>query len=139
MDNFQSLLRNYDFQSEDIARLKSIHSLAEDSLEAFLTLFYSRIFSFRHANQFLSHKNIIEMHRQKIKIWILELFGGIYDDEYFEKYYYTYPEIVQEKMREAVKQLKIAAVFAQRVDWFLSGDDGEESFIERLAEDLNAL
>lgn len=70
-----------------------------------------------------------------------ELYG---DKEYFEKYpdekfYYTYPEIVQEKMREAVRQLKIAAVYAQRVDWFLSGDDGEESFIERLAEDLNDL
>ena len=85
MDNFQSLLRNYDFQSEDIARLKSIHSLAEDSLEVFLTLFYSRIFSFRHANQFLSHKNIIATHRKKIKIWFLELFAGTYDDEYFEK------------------------------------------------------
>lgn len=70
-----------------------------------------------------------------------ELYG---DEEYFErypdeKYYDTYPKIVQEKMREAVKQLKIAAVYAQRVDWFLSGDDGEESFIERLAEDLKAL
>ncbi|MBN2776827.1 MAG: hypothetical protein JXR36_04250 [Bacteroidales bacterium] len=70
-----------------------------------------------------------------------ELYG---DKEYFEKYpdekfYYTYPEVVQEKMREAVRQLKIAAVYAQRVDWFLSGDDGEESFIERLAEDLNDL
>lgn len=70
-----------------------------------------------------------------------ELYG---DKEYFEKYpdekyYYTYPETVQEKMREAVKQLKIAAVYAQRVDWFLSGDDGEENFVERLAEDLNTL
>ena len=70
-----------------------------------------------------------------------ELYG---DEEYFErypdeKYYDTYPKIVQEKMREAVKQLKIAAGYAQRVDWFLSGDDGEESFIERLAEDLKAL
>ena len=70
-----------------------------------------------------------------------ELYG---DKEYFEKYpnekfYYTYPAIVQEKMREAVKQLKIAAIYAQRVDWFISGDDGDESFIERLAEDLNAL
>lgn len=70
-----------------------------------------------------------------------ELYG---DKEYFEKYpeekfYYTYPLIVQEKMKEAVKQLKIAAVYAQRVDWFLSGDDGEERFIERLTEDLNAL
>ena len=66
------------------------------------------------------------------------------NEEYFkkypkEKYYYRYPEIVQEKMREAIKQLKIAAVYTQRVDWFLSGDDGEESFIERLKEDLNAL
>ena len=41
-------------------------------------------------------------------------------------------------MREAIKQLKIAAVYAQRVDWLLSGDDGEESFIERLEENLNA-
>ena len=67
-----------------------------------------------------------------------ELYG---DNEYYEKYpdekyYYTYPKIVQEKMREAVKQLKISAVYAQRVDWLLSGDDGEESFIERLSEDL---
>jgi hypothetical protein len=66
------------------------------------------------------------------------------DKEYFEKYpeekfYYTYPEIIQEKMKEAVKQLKIATVYAQRVDWFLSGDDGEESFIKRLQEELDAL
>ena len=70
-----------------------------------------------------------------------ELYG---DAEYFKKYpeeqyYYTYSEIVQEKMKEAVRQLKIAAIYAQRVDWFLSGDDGDESFIERLEEDLNAL
>lgn len=70
-----------------------------------------------------------------------ELYG---DREYYEKYpeerfYYTYSEIVQEKMKEAVKQLKIAAIYAQRVDWFISGDDGEESFIARLSEDLNAL
>jgi len=63
------------------------------------------------------------------------------DDDHYnkypeEKFYYTYPEEVQEKLREAVKQLKIAAVYAHRVDWFLSGDDGEESFLERLEEDL---
>lgn len=66
-----------------------------------------------------------------------------WDKEYYEKhpdekYYYTYPEIVQEKMKEAVKQLKIAAIYAQRVDWYLSGDDGDESFIERLEEELKA-
>jgi hypothetical protein len=30
-------------------------------------------------------------------------------------------------------------VYAQRVDWLVSGDDGEESFITRLAEDLKEL
>ncbi len=67
-----------------------------------------------------------------------------WDIEYFEKYpeekfYPTYSEIIQEKMREAVKQLRISTVYVQRVDWFLSGDDGEENFIRRLSEDLDRL
>ena len=79
-----------------------------------------------------------ELNRQGKEKPKSELYG---DKEYFEKYpdekyYCTYPEIVQEKMREAVKQLKIAAIYAQRVDWYLSGDDGDESFIERLEEEL---
>jgi hypothetical protein len=42
-------------------------------------------------------------------------------------------------MEEAVKVLKIAQVYAHRVDWFLCGDDGEESFLRRLDEDLEKL
>ena len=38
--------------------------------------------------------------------------------------------------KEAIKSLKIAFVFAHRIDWFLSGDDGEDSFYKRLREDL---
>lgn len=64
-------------------------------------------------------------------------FDRSYYDQYpEEKFYETYPEIVQEKMMEAIKQLRIASIYAQRVDWFLSGDDGEESFISRLEEEL---
>ena len=66
------------------------------------------------------------------------------DDEYYIKYpedlvHYTYPEDVQEKMREAVTLLRVAAIYADRVDWFLSGDDGEREFLERLDEDLKEL
>lgn len=35
--------------------------------------------------------------------------------------------------------LKIAAVYAQRIDWLVSGDDGEDSFHQRLLSDLNDL
>jgi hypothetical protein len=42
-------------------------------------------------------------------------------------------------LKEAVRVLRIAQIYAHRVDWYFSGDDGEESFIERLKEDLNKL
>ena len=35
--------------------------------------------------------------------------------------------------------LKQAEIYAQRIDWLLSGDDGEESFHERLKEELEEL
>ena len=41
-------------------------------------------------------------------------------------------EEIQEKMKDAIKILRTAAIYAHRIDWLLSGDDGEESFLERL-------
>jgi len=38
-----------------------------------------------------------------------------------------------------MKVLKVASVYAQRIDWLLSGDDGEESFLKRLKEELGQL
>ena len=69
---------------------------------------------------------------------------GWRDDSWYEKYpedkfHYQYPDEVIEKMKEAVKSLKIAQEYAQRVDWLLSGDDGEESFLSRLEENLKKI
>jgi len=63
------------------------------------------------------------------------------DDDYFikypeDKFWYKYSDEVIEEFKEAVKYLSIAYVYAQRVDWLVSGDDGEESFMERLKKDL---
>ena len=46
------------------------------------------------------------------------------------------PPEVMEIFKEGVRKLKETAVYAQRIDWYLSGDDSEESLIERLKEDL---
>ena len=35
--------------------------------------------------------------------------------------------------------LRLASVYAQRIDWLLSGDDGEESFHKRLEEDIDEI
>lgn len=43
------------------------------------------------------------------------------------------------EFEKAVKVLKIAYVYAQRIDWLLSGDDGEDSFHKRLQAQLKEL
>lgn len=54
-------------------------------------------------------------------------------------YHYSYPPEVIEKFKEGVELLRKAYVYAHRIDWLLSGDDGEESFLRRLNEELNNL
>ena len=40
------------------------------------------------------------------------------------------------EFKKAVEVLRLAAIYTHRIDWMLSGDDGEDNFHERLAEDL---
>lgn len=66
------------------------------------------------------------------------------DSSWYEKYpenlnHYKYPDEVIEKFKEGVEILRKAHVYAQRIDWLISGDDGEESFHKRLKEDLEKL
>ena len=42
-------------------------------------------------------------------------------------------------MKKGYWILRKAAIYAQRIDWLLSGDDGEESFIRRLYDELEQL
>lgn len=54
-------------------------------------------------------------------------------------YYHDYPDEVIEQFKIAVHKLREAEVYATRIDWLLSGDDGEKTFLERLKEDLKKL
>ena len=46
---------------------------------------------------------------------------------------------VLEELKKGLKIIKTAAIYAQRIDWLLSDDDGEESFKRRLKEELEEL
>lgn len=50
-----------------------------------------------------------------------------------------YSETTIQLMEEGLNILKKAAIYAQRIDWLLSGDDGEENFKRRLHEELTGL
>lgn len=54
----------------------------------------------------------------------------------------TYPDYTRQTiaiMKRAVYVLRMAYIYVQRIDWMLSGDDGEEDLVERLKEELDEL
>lgn len=48
------------------------------------------------------------------------------------------PEVLSE-FQNAIKYLKIAQVYSHDVEWLLSGDYGDDSFLESIKEELEAL
>lgn len=75
---------------------------------------------------------------------IVEIYS--YTDEHYaptedgeEPYYRDWGWKTVAEFRRAVAVLKQAMVYANCIDYLLSGDDGEESFHERLKEELEKL
>ena len=65
-------------------------------------------------------------------------------DGYLEKYpedifEHTYRDDIQVIFKDAIDILKKAEVYAQRIDWYLSGDDSEDSLVSRLKDELHKL
>jgi hypothetical protein len=60
-------------------------------------------------------------------------------NEYNDKKGNGFSEDTIQEFKLAVWYLKQAFVYTQRIDWLLSGDDGEETFHERLKKDLEKL
>ena len=60
-------------------------------------------------------------------------------NEYNEKRGNGFSEDTMQEFKLAVWYLKQALVYTQRIDWLLSGDDGEETFHSRLKKDLEKL
>ena len=52
---------------------------------------------------------------------------------------YKYSKETIKEFKKGLAILKKAYVYAQRIDWLLSADDGEESFHRKLKEDLDNL
>ena len=50
-----------------------------------------------------------------------------------------YSEETIAEFEKAVYYLNLAYTYAQRIDWLVSGDDGEETFHRRLTDDLKNL
>lgn len=74
-----------------------------------------------------SIEDCINKNNEKPEYWYEEWNGQVYPDEVIEEF------------KKAIAYLKIALCYAQRVDWLISGDDSEQSFLNRLDLELNEL
>ena len=61
------------------------------------------------------------------------------DSDWDKQFYSSLSEKTIEAIREYTQVIKKAAIYAHRIDYLLSGDDGEESFHRRVKEDLAKL
>lgn len=50
-----------------------------------------------------------------------------------------FPPDIIESFKDGLKALRVAQVYAQRIDWLVSCDDGEDAFRRRLAKELDDL
>ena len=84
-------------------------------------------------------QEIIEAGREiPQEIWMKNhWYGSSFDDS--DRTYPTYERKTIDIMKRAVYVLRMAYIYARRVDWMLSGDDGEDTLVERLQEELQAL
>lgn len=96
-------------------------------------------------NSIEEYLNGREIDDDDIEWYIKEHYLDDKEAEYIREHHRTLPnqyEFSEETLAEfkkAVHILKQAEIYAQRIDWLLSGDDGEESFHERLKEELEKL
>ena len=60
-------------------------------------------------------------------------------NEWGDKKGYGYSPETIAKFKIARMSLLLAQIYVQRIDWLVSGDDGEDSFHSRLDADFEAL
>jgi len=60
-------------------------------------------------------------------------------DDFSSDSSYHFSKKTIDEFKKAERILKEAYVYAQRIDWLISEDDGEKTFHERLKEDLSKL
>lgn len=102
---------HFDYIAEDIDEYVNGHELDEDDVERYI----------RDHELDDSEKEYIRNHKHTIPNR------------------YDYKDEVVEKMKEGITVLRKAYIYAKRIDYLLSGDDGEASFLQRLQKDLDKL
>ena len=69
----------------------------------------------------------------------IEIYEYIYEEYEDGNYYTEYSDETINEFKKGLDLIKKANVYINRIDYLISGDDGEESFHNRLSEDMNKI
>jgi hypothetical protein len=77
---------------------------------------------------------------------IIKNSGKPYSAEYLKEHKWAdesdrhteYSDEVLEEFRKGAELIRKAAIYMHEIDWLISGDTGDDSFLERLKEKLDA-
>lgn len=75
----------YNFTKEDANNLGSLRELANNNANNFTIELHQFISRFDNYNKFLANEEIRNRHKEKLKLWFLELFSGKYNEDYLRK------------------------------------------------------
>ena len=70
-------------------------------------------------------KEEIDNNKIKPEYWCGDWNGQVYSDETIKEF------------EKAIEYLELAQIYANRCDWLFSGDDGEDTFHERLKTEID--
>lgn len=85
MKSFKEIKSNYYFTLEDEKRLLSLKQLMTDNAEKTMETVSEWILKLGQTSQFFSSKERMSHVHNAQKKWFLDLFGGVYDNKYYEK------------------------------------------------------
>ena len=91
----------------------------------------------REGETFVHYKDVYTGEVYEIKSYTYEEYEDNKDGEI--PYFPDYSEETIKEFRKGVGILKKAQVYANRIEWLISGDDGEDNFHKRLKEKLKEL
>lgn len=84
----------------------------------------------------ISDRNFIAQNSENVQYEIRKFEYEEYADG---NTYLDYSKDTINEFKNAIKILKQALIYVDRIDWLISGDDGEEEFHKRLKDELNEL
>lgn len=85
METIEKIVKIYNFTTGDINNLVSLKELIKNTADNFIEELYRFISGFDNYSKFLSDETIRNRHKEKLKLWFLELFNGRYNEDYLRK------------------------------------------------------